>query len=481
MYRKIVALSLALILALGGSSALAENTKHEHVFAVLSADGTLQSLTDTVRLENADELEEITDRTLLSGVQNTGGSEAFSLEGETLTWQAGGKDIVYQGTSDKALPVTPAAVLRLDGEEISAADLADRSGRAELTVTYTQPEAVPHLAVTLLLLPEEGVSHPVLENAALVSLAGRQAVVGWGVPGADDSLGLPASFSVSFDADHPRLGWMMTFASADPVDAACREISARLSPDVLSQASGLTALLTAAEAGAELPETTGLPQKLAAKINEMNSGLTSLNDSAKKLADGAAALDTGLAALSGNSEALNTGADALFAALLRTANEQLAASGLAESGLTLPELTAGNYTEVLSAAAAQLEKLSAVSEQAKAGAESLKALLEQLTQADAFVTGIHTYTGGVDQAAAGAKELAAGASALHDDGTDSLRTSILGAEKKAAGTLRSLLQDRMAEAVRIFSETKAQMEKCGYDLRPADMAAVTLYILRTDF
>ncbi|MBR5919185.1 MAG: HAD family hydrolase, partial [Prevotella sp.] len=42
-------------------------------------------------------------------------------------------------------------------------------------------------------------------------------------------------FTVAFDADHVKLGWMMTFASADPIDTACREISSQVSAEVLTE------------------------------------------------------------------------------------------------------------------------------------------------------------------------------------------------------------------------------------------------------
>ena len=58
--KKIVALLLAAVMALTGVSALAENTKHERVYVVADAQGAVQSLTDTIRLENADGLDEIT-------------------------------------------------------------------------------------------------------------------------------------------------------------------------------------------------------------------------------------------------------------------------------------------------------------------------------------------------------------------------------------------------------------------------------------
>ena len=100
MSKKIIAMLTALVMVLGCTGALAENTKHERVYVVAGADGTVTSITDSIRLENMDGLDELADRTMLNGIQNVGGNEAFTLEGETLTWKADGKNVIYQGTSD---------------------------------------------------------------------------------------------------------------------------------------------------------------------------------------------------------------------------------------------------------------------------------------------------------------------------------------------------------------------------------------------
>ena len=101
MCKKTVSLILAILMVFGCVSATAETSKQEKVYVVAGADGTVSSVTDNIRLENADGLETIADRTLLTGIENLSGSETYSLEDGILTWQAGGKDIVYQGTSDK--------------------------------------------------------------------------------------------------------------------------------------------------------------------------------------------------------------------------------------------------------------------------------------------------------------------------------------------------------------------------------------------
>ena len=421
MCKKLTAVLMALILAMGCVSALAENTKHERVFVVAGADGTVQSLTDSIRLENADKAEEIRDRTMLTGILNAGGDEAFTLEGEALTWAANGKDIVYQGTSDKALPVVPTVSLALDGETVTAEELAGRSGHAELAVTFTHAESVPYLAAVVMLLPETGIANLQAENAVVMSLSGHSAVVGWAVPGANESLKLQA-----------------------------------------------------------LPEAQGKAGMVTGKINELNAGLKTLDDSAKQLAEGAGQLNAGLETLSENSAALNDGADAVFAGILDAANKQLAASDLSATGLAVPVLTAENYEKELTDLIALLQPFALLKPEVKTAIESLQALKEQLGQVKTFVDGVKAYTGGVDQASGGAKQLAEGAAALQSQGTGALQSSILGTEKLGAVTGLAFMDNQMSRAMRIYEATRDQAKNGGYDLRPEGMKTVTVYIIRTD-
>ena len=661
--KKIVALLLTAVMVLGCVPGLAENTKHERVYVVTAADGTIKSITDSIRLENADGLDEIMDQTILTDIQNVGGKETFTLDGETLTWKANGKDIAYQGTSDKTPALLPVITLTLDGADVSFADLKDKTGDAVLTVTYQQQAAMPILAVTVLPLPEEGITDLKLENAAVLSEMGRQALVGWAVPGADEKLNLPASFTASFHADHADLNWMMTFSSADPVDTVCSELDERIDLDIHTEMDEVKLLLKAMQNGEALPETTGKTKDIVPKVNELNDGLTQLNDGAVSLADGAsqlstgaselkdgaatladgavtlaagaanaetgaATLDEGLATLIANNEALNTGAEALFAAVLDTANQQLAAAGLDAAGITLPALTADNYAAVLDGALAQLNPdvlkeaafaqveaavrpqveanadqvrsaveaaaqqkvLEAVlqaagqemtaeqytqavkagmvsaeqaamvsaaveqqmaSEEVKAQIEenvlaqieqlvqqnvesylasdetvaaklamaqtaydSLSALKAQLDQVNTFVTGLQAYTAGTAQAAAGASQLHAGltqlnagaaslsagastlstgASTLADgasqlstgagalkDGMQTMKDTIVGVEKEASNKLLPYVENELADALRIYEETRDSVRNSGYDLHPDGMKTVTVYVIRTD-
>ena len=146
-----------------------------------------------------------------------------------------------------------------------------------------------------------------------------------------------------------------SFASADPIQKAWSEVDSRMDFNPRAELQDVITLLNALQNGEPLPEAGGKTKEIPDKINRLNSGLQDLNNGAQTLSEGAEALNTGLAALSSNSEALNSGADTIFSAILETANQQLAASGLAEAGIEVPVLTADNYADTLTSLLAQFD------------------------------------------------------------------------------------------------------------------------------
>ena len=516
MCKKTVAMILAILLALGCVSATAEVNKQEKVYVVAGADGTVTSITDSIRLENPDGLDTITDQTLLTGIENLGGKETFSLDGSTLTWQADGRDIIYQGSSDKAPALVPVVTITLDGETVSPAELKNREGEAVLTVSYQANESVPALAVTAMLLPESGVSGLKAENASVITEMGRQILVGCALPCADASLELPASFSASFHADHTDLGWMMTFVSSDPIRLACDTIDGKVDTDLHNELDEAKAVLSAMSRNEVLPETTGKTKDLAQKLNELNNGLVQLDDGAKQLADGTkalygieastdegteasgvvalsdgmATLGSGLTALTQNNEALNTGADTVFAAILETANAQIAASGLDAAGITLPALTAENYTAALDAVLSQLDpdalktaaygqveavvrpKVDAQESQIKAGVEEAvkaKVLETVLEKVQPGLT-VEQYTSAVK-----AGKITADQAAQVNGAVDTQM-----AAKETAAKIDAAIQEKKEELVRENVEKYlASDEKVQAKLAEAQKAADSLTALKT--
>lgn len=331
--------------------ASAETVKHERVYAVTNADGDALTVIDNVRLENGDALTEIDDRTLLTALENVGGTEKFTQSGETVTWKADGNSIIYQGTSDKALNVTPVVHMTLDGKEVTAADVKNASGELVMTVSYRAES--PFLAVTVMPLSDD-VTNVTVDNGAVLTDGAHSFLMGFGVPGADADLELPDSFTMTAHVDHADLNWMMTIATAQPVKVLTDALSDHAA-DAHTLVSDLTAGLNALADGSDIPESNEDIHELLTALNTLFDGAAQLKDGSITLLNGVKTLKDGLDTLSSNSSALNDGAAQLFAAVLDTANTQLAAAGLDALSIEVPALTASNYAAVLDDLIAQLD------------------------------------------------------------------------------------------------------------------------------
>lgn len=511
--KKLLSALLAAMLALCCCApALGENIKHERVYIVAGPDGEIQSLTDIIRLENKDALEEITDASMLTGIESISGSADFARDGDALVWQAKRDDIIYQGASDQAPAILPTVSLTLDGETVSAEELKNKTGEAVLAVTYRAKDALSALAITLLPLPAAGMTDIQAENAMIISEAGQRLLVGYAAPGVDASLGLPDHFTVSFHADHADLSWMMTFISADPIRLACKEIDARLDFDLRGIADLASSLLTALKNGEDLPMQPGLANiktnlvlgavndffhtvnKLDDSAKSLAAGAESLKDSAKSLADNireardsAETLQASLTGLQSGADSLNAQADAMLSAAFQAVNKQLA-----DMNVTAPELTEENYDSALATAAKGLDT---------AALEEITAMKERLDQAVSCVNSLKAYTGSVAQAAQHAdavKNAVAGAadgvSALGDSasahqkdteklqksGTAKVKSTVATSAKQLASLALPYVQNDLARILDLYEQTREQAQNGGYDLRPDGMQAVTVYIIRTD-
>ena len=331
--------------------ASAETVKHERVYAVTNAAGDALTVIDNVRLENGDALAEIDDRTLLTALENVGGTEKFTQSGETVTWKADGNSIIYQGTSDKALNVTPVVRMTLDGKEVTAADVKNASGELVMTVSYRAES--PFLAMTVMPLSDD-VTSVTVDNGAVLTDGAHSFLMGFGIPGADADLELPDSFTMTAHVDHADLNWMMTIATAQPVKVLTDALSDHAA-DAHALVSDLTAGLNALADGSDIPESNEDIHELLTALNTLFDGAAQLKDGSITLLDGVKTLKDGLDTLSSNSTALNDGAAQLFAAVLDTANTQLAAAGLDALSIEVPTLTVSNYAAVLDDLIAQLD------------------------------------------------------------------------------------------------------------------------------
>ena len=373
------------------ASAAAEEraSKEETVYVIAGADGKQQSVIVSDWLKNPNKETSLQDVSDLTDIENVKGDETWTANGTSLTWDAQGNDIYYQGKSETELPVTMNISYQLDGKDIAPAELAGKSGKVTIRFDYEnhctttatvdgkeETLYVPFAALTGMLLDNERFTNIEVTNGRVVNDGSHTVVVGIAFPGLQDDLNierdtleLPDHVEVSADVTDFALDTTLTLAT-NSVFSALQDSDFETVDDLKASFAKLTdAMQQLLDGSSELYE--GLEtlleksQTLVDGVGTLNNGAAalktgagSLNAGAAELANGMQTLNGGLSTLSGQSAALNAGAQQVFQSLLAAATTQINAAGL-----SIPQLTIGNYAEVLNGALASLDQ-TAVYEQA---------------------------------------------------------------------------------------------------------------------
>ncbi len=310
--------------------------KDESVYLISDANGNVNKTIVVDHLKNKDKKDTLEDASNLSDIENVKGKEKFTQSGDKLTWQAGGKDIYYQGTATEEPPVTQKVTYYLDGKEISPEDLAGKSGKVKIRFDYTnttsytetvngekQTVSVPFAAVTGLVLGDGFENIEVTNGKAEVSDS-SSVVLGYALPGLKDSLGIkdgdldgdvniPEYMEMTADVKNFSMPAAMTFVvnasdyvSTDGIDTS--DIDDMIND--LKDAS--TQLQDGSKTLAEGTDTLsdGL-STLQSKLGTFASGVGTLQSGLKAYTDGVSTLSGGLNTLGNSTGALVSGADKL--------------------------------------------------------------------------------------------------------------------------------------------------------------------------
>lgn len=336
--------------------------KDESVYLISDANGNVNKTIVVDHLKNKDKKDTLEDASNLSDIENVKGKEKFTQSGDKLTWQAGGKDIYYQGTATEETPVTQKVTYYLDGKEISPEDLAGKSGKVKIRFDYTnttsytetvngekQTVSVPFAAITGLVLGDGFENIEVTNGKAEVSDS-SSVVLGYALPGLKDSLGIkdkdldgdvniPEYMEMTADVENFSMPAAMTFVvnasdyvSTDGIDTSdlddmindLKDASTQLQDgsktlaegtDTLADglstlqsklgtfASGVGTLKSGLKTYTDGVSTlSGGLNKLNSNVPTLSNGITTLNSSAKSLNDGVALLNATVSAKFTDSE-----------------------------------------------------------------------------------------------------------------------------------------------------------------------------------
>lgn len=336
--------------------------KDESVYLISDANGNVNKTIVVDHLKNKDKKDTLEDASNLSDIENVKGKEKFTQSGDKLTWQAGGKDIYYQGTATAEPPVTQKVTYYLDGKEIAPEDLAGKSGKVKIRFDYTnttsytetvngekQTVSVPFAAVTGLVLGDGFENIEVTNGKAEVSDS-SSVVLGYALPGLKDSLeikdgdldgdvNIPEYMEMTADVENFSMPAAMTFVvnasdyvSTDGIDTSdlddmindLKDASTQLQDgsktlaegtDTLADglstlqsklgtfASGVGTLQNGLKTYTDGVSTlSGGLNKLNSNVPTLSNGITTLNSSAKSLNDGVALLNATVSAKFTDSE-----------------------------------------------------------------------------------------------------------------------------------------------------------------------------------
>lgn len=417
--------------------------KDESVYLISDANGNVNKTIVVDHLKNKDKKDTLEDASNLSDIENVKGKEKFTQSGDKLTWQAGGKDIYYQGTATEEPPVTQKVTYYLDGKEISPEDLAGKSGKVKIRFDYTnttsytetvngekQTVSVPFAAVTGLVLGDGFENIEVTNGKAEVSDS-SSVVLGYALPGLKDSLGIKDK-DLDGDVNIPEYMEM----TADVKN--------------FSMPAAMTFVVNASD----YVSTDGIDTSdLDDMINDLKDASTQLQDGSKTLAEGTDTLADGLSTLQSKLGTFASGVGTLQSGLKTYTDGVSTLSG----GLN----TLGNSTGALVSGA---DKLNSGAGQLASGSATLK-------------DGLKSYTDGASTLAAGVGNLDAGMDTLKS-GTDTLSQSapslVSGVNSLSDGinTLNKALKTPMSDE-EVAKYKKAA--KAGVDAKLADDTNATSY------
>jgi len=404
--------------------------KEETVYVLADAQGGVNQVIVSSWVKNGEGSNTLSDMSHLSNIENVKGYEGYTPgENGSLTWDAQGGDIYYQGTTDKELPVDVRLSYTLDGQEITPEELAGKSGRVTIRFDYENREKqavdingkeeeiyVPFAMISGMVLPSDTFSNVEAKNAKLISEGDNLLAVGVAFPGLRDSLALeeleggmedeekrkeledlniPDYIEISADAVDFHMDMTMTMAMSDVLS----DISLTDSIDLDDINESMDDLESASQ---ELMDGTA---KLKDGTGELKDGTVELKDGTEELKDGVAELKDGTGKLWDGATELKDGTDELKkgASDLKDGTGQLAGG---TSDLKAGADTLKGGTQELKEKSGELEagagKVDAGAAQLTAGskalAEGTKALAEGSVVLDAGAAQIQQGLASVDMA-----------------------------------------------------------------------------------
>lgn len=275
-------------------------TKDEVVYTNLGLDGQVEKTVVNNHIFNLDK-GEVNDDTELKKLLNINGTEKFSKDGNLLTWNSTGKDIFYQGSSDKELPITVDVKYYLNGKEMSAKKMTGKKGEIKIRLSfknniYSNGLYTPFVVTMGTTLSNKENTNIEISNGKVVSTGKKSMAVALASPGLYESLGLDElknldEIVLSYKTTNFKLNNVYIISTPKLLSDADLSIFNKM--DTLNSSLGsLQTNMNKAVAGAK--ELTTGTKKLASGADTISTKLNDALLGVSKLEEGSVKLTSGL-------------------------------------------------------------------------------------------------------------------------------------------------------------------------------------------
>ncbi len=278
-------------------------TKDETVYTNAKSNGEQYQTIVTDHLINEEDEKLLKDMTNLLNIENTSGDEKFTQDGESLVWEADSNDIYYKGETNQELPVKLNIKYELDGKEISSEEIAGKSGKVKITISFENQEEhevkingktekmyTPFVVATGTYIKNDNNKNIEVTNGKAIDDGSKTMVVGLTFPGMQESLNIdkdtleiPTTIEITMDTTNFEMSNIINYTTPKLIEDSELDIFSKLD-EIYSKVETLQSASKQIENGAKTLSdgTTTYVEKseeFNQALNKFSNGVSSANTS----------------------------------------------------------------------------------------------------------------------------------------------------------------------------------------------------------
>ena len=324
LIKKIAATTLVIGQVLLASSNILAVTKEETVYSKLDTTGKSYQTVVSNHIKNTEYLDEIRDLSDLLEIENLNENNTYTQDGNVIVWNAQGRDVYYNGKSEKELPIEVKMTYTLDGKEILPEELSGKSGKLNIKIEYTNKEKhtvyvngeyvemyTPFVIFAGTYFKNDTVQNVKVTTGKAVDDGSKTIVIGMALPGLQQSLGLdstdfsiPENIEIEMDIKDYEQSSIITFVTPKVIEKKDFNILDELDT-LYSSVDTLQSSMNQIEEGAKtLSEGTALYSQ---NYNTFNSAIGMLNDGTTTLQENYEVFNNGLQTANEGAKQVNDG------------------------------------------------------------------------------------------------------------------------------------------------------------------------------